>query len=222
MICTIGNTKGGVGKTTLAVNLAIALARQRQDVLLIDGDGQQQTAITFTQLRAEKHPGAPTYTGTSLQGAPIRVQGPRLAERYRHTIIDVGGRDSASLRAALMISDLVIVPAAPRSFEIWGVQDCRNLIAEARATRDFRALVILNCADPAGNDNQAALEALRDFEGLDVSPCVLVRRKAYPNAAAMGLGVMEHIDHNNREGSIKAREEFTQFFDSIFGERIHP
>jgi chromosome partitioning protein len=47
MILTIGNVKGGVGKTTLAVNFAIARAASGRDVLLIDGD-EQGTARTFT------------------------------------------------------------------------------------------------------------------------------------------------------------------------------
>ena len=53
MILAIGNIKGGVGKTTLAVNIAIARALQGRDVLLVDGD-QQQTTMTFTEIRTEK------------------------------------------------------------------------------------------------------------------------------------------------------------------------
>ena len=53
MILAVGNTKGGVGKTTLAVNLAVALALAGRDLLLVDGD-EQGTALTFSQLRAER------------------------------------------------------------------------------------------------------------------------------------------------------------------------
>ena len=72
MILTIGNVKGGVGKTTLAVNLAIALASDGRDVLLIDGD-EQRTAMAFTDLRTETK-GQAGYTAVALLGGSIRTQ----------------------------------------------------------------------------------------------------------------------------------------------------
>ena len=54
MIYTVGNTKGGVGKTTLAVNLAIARALVGRDVWLIDGD-RQGTAQTAISIRADSN-----------------------------------------------------------------------------------------------------------------------------------------------------------------------
>ena len=56
MILAVGNIKGGVGKTTLAVNIAVALAQRGRDVLVIDGD-EQASAATFAQIRADL-PGA--------------------------------------------------------------------------------------------------------------------------------------------------------------------
>ena len=80
MILAVGNIKGGVGKTTLALNLAIARANAGKDVLLVDGD-EQHTAITFTELRTEQL-GKPGYTAVSLQGAALRTQVRQLAPKY--------------------------------------------------------------------------------------------------------------------------------------------
>ena len=97
MILAVGNVKGGVGKTTLAINLAIVWALQERDVLLIDGD-EQATAMAFTELRTGVR-GEPGYTAVALHGAAIRTQVRQLASKYHHIIIDVGGRDTGSLRA---------------------------------------------------------------------------------------------------------------------------
>src|SRR3954468_15237532 len=118
MIYAIGNVKGGVGKTTLAVNIAIALSRKKRDVLLIDGD-EQGTALAFTDIRAAEK-GNPGYTAVALHGANIRTQVRQLAPKYADIVIDVGGRDTGSLRAALTVADVVLIPVKPRSFDLWG------------------------------------------------------------------------------------------------------
>ena len=78
-IFTIGNLKGGVGKTTLAVNLAITLANSKRDVLLIDAEG---AALAFTDLRTTAK-GQPGYTAVALRGANIRTQVRQLAPSIR-------------------------------------------------------------------------------------------------------------------------------------------
>jgi chromosome partitioning protein len=209
MILAVGNVKGGVGKTTLAVNLAIALARSNRDVLLIDGD-EQGTAAAFTELRAREKKGPPGYTAVALHGANIRTQVRQLARKYADIVIDVGGRDTGSLRAALTVADVVLIPVKPRSFDLWGVDQTADLVREAREINaGLRAITVLNEADAQGKDNDAAIEALHEVEGLELAPVLIVRRKAFPNAAAAGLSVLEYDDP-------KASDEFKRLTDFLF------
>ena len=191
MILAIGHVKGGVGKTTLAVNLAIVRASDGRDVLLVDGD-EQGTALLFTELRTVQL-GAPGYTAVRLQGTALRTQVRQLAPKYDDLIIDVGGRDTGSLRAALTVAHTLLIPVQPRSFDIWAVDQVAALLTDARQINDIRAVSVLNAADAQGRDNDDAVEALHEIAGIEVLPLAIGRRKAFPNAAAHGRAVTEAV-----------------------------
>ena len=210
MILAVGNTKGGVGKTTLAVNLAVARALAGRDLLLVDGD-EQGTALTFTELRTERL-GEAGYTAVALTGAVLRSQVRQLAPKYDDIIIDVGGRDTGSLRAALTVADTLLVPVQPRSFDVWALDQVAALAAEAREINEgLRAVAILNGADPQGGDNEAALQMIGDLEGIDVLSTSIVRRKAFPNSAAEGRAVVEHSPRDP-----KAIDELQALVGAVF------
>jgi chromosome partitioning protein len=197
MILTVGNTKGGVGKTTLAVNIAIARALAGRDVLLVDGD-EQRTALIFTELRTQNH-STSNYTAVSLQGAALRTQVRQLASKYDDIVIDVGGRDTGSFRAALTVSEVLLIPVQPRSFDIWAVDQVAELVTEALEINEtLRAYAVLNCADPQGRDNQEAADALKDIQNISLLPAMIGRRKAFPNAAAQGQSILEQAPKDEK------------------------
>lgn len=190
MILTVGNTKGGVGKSTIAVQLALGLALDGKKVWLVDGD-RQATSLGAITVRAESGH-TPIAAAAYSDGATLRAQVTQQHDAYEHIIIDAGGRDSTALRAALTISDVVLVPFQPRSFDVWALSDIGSLLNEARAVRDIRALAMLNAADTQGNDNDDAAKALADVPGIELLSARVSRRKAIANASGAGLYIDEY------------------------------
>lgn len=210
VILVLANTKGGVGKSTLAINIAIIRSLGGADVLLVDGD-EQRTALDFTELR-EQVIGTAGYTAVALQGGGLRTQVRQLASKYDEIVIDVGGRDTGSLRAALTVAHVVLIPVQPRSFDVWAVGQMAELVREAREiNEDLRALVVLNAADPQGHDNEEAAEAIREIAGLELLEQLIGRRKAFPNAASAGRSVVEHSPRDP-----KACEEIQAVVSTVY------
>jgi chromosome partitioning protein len=209
-ILVVANTKGGVGKSTLATNIAVTRANSGRSVLLIDGD-EQKTSMIFTEVRTERL-GESDYTAVSLQGASIRTQGRLLSRNYEDVVIDVGGRDTASLRAALTIADIVLIPVQPKSFDLWALDTMIELITEAKEINDnLSPLVVLNAADPAGHDNEDTLEAIKNMPGLHVLQNTIGRRKVFSNASATGRGITEYQPRD-----YKAIEELNSLVQSLY------
>ena len=209
MILSILATKGGVGKTTLSTNLAILRSASGANVLLVDGD-EQRSALLFTELRTQQL-GSAGYSAMAVYGVELRTQILRVAAKYDDLIVDVGGRDSGSLRAALTVADMVLIPVQPRTYDIWSLTDVKPLVMEARQFNPgLRVLVVLSLADVQGQDNESTSRIVDDLE-LPISSSVICRRKVFANAAAAGLSVVEY---RPRDG--KAISELTGLYNDIY------
>lgn len=197
MILTVGNTKGGSGKSTLASNLAILHALQGQRVLLVDGD-EQTSSLDFCELRAQN--GKHDLTAIALHGNSVRTQVRQLALNYDQIIIDVGGRNTASMRAALTITHRLLVPVQPRTFDLWAIEQVVTLIKEAREVNEHLcAFSVLNLADPQGRENAEAAQLLQEFAPMLVYlDAPLTRRKVYADAISQGKGILEYLPKNTK------------------------
>lgn len=210
-IITVGATKGGVGKTTIALNIAIIRALQGRDVWLIDADRQGTASMALT-IRGEAGR-QPTIAVSHFQdGSTLRTQLQHQRGKFQDIIIDAGGRDSTALRAALSLSDLVLVPFQPRSIDVWAVGDIASLIDEVRTMRDgLDAAAVLSMADVQGSDNQDAAAALEDYPTLRYIDAPIRRRKSIATAAGAGMAVAEATPKDE-----KAAAEFMALVDAIF------
>lgn len=217
MIIVSGGIKGGVGKTLLASNLVVLCALDGRDVLLIDAD-EQESATDFTDLRSERFGGDPGYTSIKLTGKAVRDQVFRLKDKYDDIIIDTGGRDTTSQRAALTVADLLLVPFAPRSLDVWTFDRVEDLVDEmAPANPDLQAFAFINRADHQGRDNEEAAEFLQESDTLGFLPAYLGNRKAFARAAAEGLCVVEYKPRDP-----KAIDEMESLYRHVMGVSVTP
>jgi chromosome partitioning protein len=211
MIIVAGGIKGGSGKSTVATNLAVMRAAEGHDVLLVDAD-EQETASDFTIFRNERTEGKAGYTSIKLTGAAVRNEVVRLREKYEDIIIDTGGRDTTSQRAALTVAHVLLVPFVPRSFDIWTLEKVATLVEEMRpANPELQAYVFLNRADPRGQDNAEASEMLKDTKTFLYLDAPLGSRKAFANAASQGMAVTELSPRDP-----KAVEELETLYRRVF------
>ncbi|UFH57718.1 AAA family ATPase [Spirosoma sp. KNUC1025] len=213
MIFTVGGIKGGSGKSTIATNLTVWLSKRGFDVLLVDAD-EQETATKFTKWREHITRGASGYTATVLTGDAVRQQVTKFKPKFDHIVIDTGGRDTTSQRAALFVSDVYLVPFNPRSFDLWTIADVENLVKEVRSLKpdELHAFSILNRADPKGSDNKDLAVLLSESFVIDYIAPAIVSRKSFANTASSGLGVIEGNPVDE-----KAVGEIDQLFTKIMG-----
>lgn len=184
----IVNTKGGVGKSTIAVHLA-AMLTSRAPTLLIDGD-PQGSAVSWAAWRREADR-KPSPTTIVLTGRAVFDEGKHLAQNYKNTVIDAGGRDSASLRGALLLADLAIVPVGASNLDAAAMTDLLEIVELAKDyNRELRVKVLMMRIDPRTRDTGEMLDYLRENQ-LDVLNARVCERVAFRRAIGEGATVAE-------------------------------
>jgi chromosome partitioning protein len=187
MIVTLMGQKGGVGKSTTAICLAMEALQRGHGTLLVDAD-PQGTVRTWSEVAAENK--QPTPTVVSM-GASMHRPGQLdvVAKNYDYTFIDCPPRHGDVQRSALMITDLAIIPCGPSASDVWALTSSLELVEAARTLREsLQACIVISRKQPRtsiGRDARAVLES----SGLMVLSSELYYRVAYQEALAAGTGV---------------------------------
>lgn len=186
MIFGILNQKGGVGKTTLSVNLAAALAYQGFRVLLIDAD-PQGSSLDWAAARKDE----PLFSVVGLPRATLHKEMTTIGHGYDHIIIDGPPRVTELARSAIMASDVIVIPVQPSPYDIWAAEEVIKLIDEAKIFKEnIKSCFVVNrkIANTAiGRDIKEALS----MYPIHVLESSVIQRVVFAEAVVQGKAVYE-------------------------------
>ena len=217
----VANEKGGVGKSTTAVNLAVMCALSGKDVLLVDTDKQESSA-NWAALRNETVDLKP-ITCVKLSGK-VGFEINKMRDKYDAVIIDAGGSDSVEMRQAMAVADITILPVQPSQFDVWTLYKMSNIIKEVgeRIERkvDARAFINRGATNPSIKETGDVVEGLKAFEDVfETMATIVCERIAYRKAASGGQGVMEL---GRAVHDLKASAEMVSLYQEIFNDEWKP
>lgn len=137
---TMGNAKGGVMKTTLAVYIALILALTGEPVLLVDADDTNKTCLKWQAAAGEEWPASVTVVGYT--GAAMSKQVTDLMARgFKHLVIDVGPTDKGVLKTAWMLTKLGIVPTQQHVGDVVQLTTTFDLLKEMGERIDLNVML---------------------------------------------------------------------------------
>ena len=204
-VLTIAHQKGGVGKSTIALNLAVELSKH-YPTTIIDLDYQKSLTI-FNETRKEI--GLPSL---NIQTASTKEELINTIESNEGLVlIDSGGFDSDLNRLALLGSDLIITPLSNNLIEIYGLEAFKKILQELSSIKKLQAYVLLNNIHP---QTKKALEELKEYtrqneEYFQLLSSIIRRRNDFVLSFESGKSVVE-IDPTS-----KASQELKELFSNI-------
>ncbi len=208
MVIAVTNLKGGVGKTTIATNLAVSFAHRQKKVCIVDTDLSQKSAMEWAGNRDEAALRIPVFGVTEKQ---LNKEVEALRKDYDIVFIDGTPQLSELASRTILASDILIVPLSPSIYDFRSFENFLNKYSEVKMVKEsigkIEAYVIVNRVNESANVSKEIDEALREHE-LTVLNTRLANRVAYVDSATNGLGVIEYKDP-------KAKAEMNRLTDEI-------
>lgn len=181
-VIALAQQKGGVGKSTLAIHMAVELAQRGRRVAIIDMDPQG----TVTKWAKRRDRAARPWPIVSTSG-PTQLESELSALSEMHFVfLDTPGKRAADVNLGMRAADLIIIPARPLDIDIEASAETL-----AAAQRLKKAYAFAMTAAPPGGRRASEFAALISAKGFPVIPAVITERLAYPDAISEGLGISE-------------------------------
>jgi len=211
MITIIGCNKGGAGKTTTAVNVAVALAQKGNDVCLVDADPQRSASRWYAEREAAGL--QPTITLIEKRdniSATLRT----LGEKFDHVIVDVAGRNSRELITGAAVADLIIAPHQCSQLDLDTLVELQDQVIRVRDLNPglrvfaYHAMASTNHSVKE-SERREFLEFISEFPEIQALDAVGYYRKAYKDSIPFGKSVLEG-------DNAQAAAEITDLVDEVF------
>ena len=182
-VITVAQQKGGSGKTTLAINLAVEFARQGKRIALLDTDPQGSLGRWFMTRRDALGDAGLDLSTASAWGVSYECE--KLRKINDLVIVDTPPKVDADLRPALREADLVLIPVASSQVDLWATDGVLDLVAR----ENRRPYVVLNRVKPNTNLAREVAASARELSA--VAEASLGQRVVYAETLGRGLGVVE-------------------------------
>lgn len=200
MIVSLAGQKGGSGKTTTAICIADELHCRDRKTLLVDTD-PQATARTWADVAAERETDGPAVIG---MGPGFHEELETIADGYDDIVIDCPPGHSEIQRAAMMVSDVTIIPSGPGLTDLWSLAETIDLAKKATTVRPaLTAAIMLTRRDARTNISERAQEVLEEAE-LPVFDTSLGSRVAYQECPSEGVGVTRYRPSGTAADEVRA------------------
>ena len=211
MIVLLGSNKGGSGKTTLACNLAVALAKGGGDVCLVDAD--RQGSASRWNMEREASGSQPAITLVQkYDNLSQTLQS--LNGKFSHVLVDVAGRNSREMITAATVADLMIAPHQCSQLDLDTLGELQEQVIRVMDLNP--SLKVLVYQTMASTNVQVVENERKDFESYvkEFPEFTALKssgryRKIYRDVMSEGLSVLET---NNK----LAIDEFTALYQEVF------
>ena len=207
MIINLSNIKGGVGKTTIAINMASYLTSEGSKVLLVDADPQGKV------LQWQSMSDNGTFNVIHHPHDTLHLDIHDLSEGYKHTIIDAPPSICNITLSALLAANLVIVPIEPSPLSSWLSLEIVSLIKDAREhNRGLIGRFLMSRMVVGTLIGRDAKNNLDSF-GMDLINTEICQRTDFVKAMLQGLSILEYSPKSEAAKEIRSlcREVLKKF-----------